>query len=228
MSAIGTDSGLIGQYHLTFKLDNKYCTDKFIVLWDMWRDLILGLNWQFNYKISCISNINGHQYMTHNNNYLCTSKSSTKATKPLVWNTGIFYLQPRSVSIITVQAPTVLKPHHIYKFSASNDLPLGLIPLAVNHKINHNYLKLLSISTLSTVYSRVYVPGSAVLGTLKPIEKKMQRLVIYHGQKSRNLMKTLWTGQKNCITAHTLTMNTQLYHCSQVFNLKQIITLGTQ
>ena len=51
MSASGANIGLVYQCHLTFKLGNKYFTDKFIVLKDLWRNLILGLNWQPNYQI---------------------------------------------------------------------------------------------------------------------------------------------------------------------------------
>ena len=107
--ASGTDLGLLGQCYVTFELGNKYFMDKFIVLQDLRRDLILGLNWQFNYKIGCNWNINKHQYMTHNNCHLCTSIPS-KVTKPIFWNAGALYLQPRSVAIITVQASTELKP----------------------------------------------------------------------------------------------------------------------
>ena len=72
-SAICTDLGPIEQCYLTFKVKNMYFTDKFIVLQDLCRDLKLRLNWQFNYKMCCNWNINGHQYMMHNTTYLCTS-----------------------------------------------------------------------------------------------------------------------------------------------------------
>ena len=68
------------------------------------------------------------------NNYLCTNIPSM-VTKPKVWNAGAFYLQLRGVSVITVQAPTELKSHYICELFASDDLPLHLIPLAVNHRI---------------------------------------------------------------------------------------------
>ena len=45
--------------------------------------LILRLNWQFKYKIGCNWNINGHQNMTHKNNFLCTSLAA-KVAKPIV------------------------------------------------------------------------------------------------------------------------------------------------
>ena len=87
--------------------------DKFIILLDSHRDVILGLNWQFNYKIGSNFKINGHHYMTHNSNYLCTS-IPLEVTKHIIQNEGAFSLQSRCVSIITVQAPTELKSQHMY------------------------------------------------------------------------------------------------------------------
>ena len=42
-SVRGTDLGPLGQCYLIFRLGNEYFTDKFIILWDMCRDLILEL-----------------------------------------------------------------------------------------------------------------------------------------------------------------------------------------
>ena len=63
----------------------------------------------------------------------------------MIWNTGSFNLQPKSISVITVQTPTELNTKHTYAFDASDDLPLGHIPLSVVHKINHKYQKSLNI-----------------------------------------------------------------------------------
>ena len=67
------------------KIGEKYSLQKksLIVLQDLQRDLILGQNWQFNYKTGCNWNIIGPECMTHYNNYLCTSIPST-VTKPIV------------------------------------------------------------------------------------------------------------------------------------------------
>ena len=70
MSASGPNLGPVGQCHLTFKLCNKCFTDKFIVLKDLQRNLILVLNWQYSYKIGCNGSINGHQYITYNIKYI--------------------------------------------------------------------------------------------------------------------------------------------------------------
>ena len=48
MSASTTDPGPIVQCYLTFHLGKKNFTDKFIVLQDLQRDLILGLDEQYN------------------------------------------------------------------------------------------------------------------------------------------------------------------------------------
>ena len=140
-SASGTNLGSIGRCHLTFRLGDKSCTDtdKFIFLKDLWRNFIVVLNWQSNDKNGCNWNINGHQYVTHNK-YLCTSPSSVEL-KPIIHNPGAFYLKPRSMSVIMVQAPTEFDKQHIYTINSSDDLPLGLIPLAINHEIDHKYPK---------------------------------------------------------------------------------------
>ena len=108
-----------------------------------------------------------HQYVIYNNAKLCASILST-ITKPIVWNAGALYLQLRGILIITLQAPTEIKPQYIYDLSTSIDLTSDFIPLAVDHKINQNYTKLLSIPILNMAHSRVYIPKSTIFGTLKP------------------------------------------------------------
>ena len=78
-------------------------------------------------------------------------------TKPIIWNALAFYLQPKAIMINTVQAQTELRPQYLYKLNASDYLPSELIPLAVDHKINHKFPKLLNIVILSTAHSRVYI-----------------------------------------------------------------------
>ena len=74
------------------------------------------------------------------------------------------------MSVITVQIPTGLNTQHIYALYASDDLPLDLIPLAVDDKINHKYPKSLSIPVFNTTYDRVDIPRETVIGRLNPIE----------------------------------------------------------
>ena len=90
-SASGANLGPLGQCDLTFRLGNKEFTDRFIVLQDICRNIISGLNWKYNYRISCNWNVNGQQYITHNNKFLCTSTASSNMV-PIVWNSGAFIL----------------------------------------------------------------------------------------------------------------------------------------
>ena len=75
-SASGANLGPVGQCNLTFRLGNTLFTDRFIVLQDVHRNVILGINFQCNYRIGCNRNVNGQQYITHNNRFLCTSTIS--------------------------------------------------------------------------------------------------------------------------------------------------------
>ena len=93
-------------------------------------------------------------------------------TKPIIHNPGAFFPQPKSISVITIQTPTEFNPQHIYALDTSNDLPLGLLPLAVDHKISHKYLKSLSNPIPKTACDRVHVPRAILFSTLNPIEIK--------------------------------------------------------
>ena len=77
--------------------------------------------------------------------------------EPIVQNTGALTLAPRSISVISVQVPTKLNLKHLYQPDAADDLPSGIIPLAVDHKIDHKYPKLLKIPLCNTEYNTIYI-----------------------------------------------------------------------
>ena len=58
--------------------------------------------------------------------------------EPTIQNTEALQLPSRGISIIAVQTPTELNTKHIYQLNAANDLPSGIISLAVNHRIDLN------------------------------------------------------------------------------------------
>ena len=51
-SASENNVDLIGQFDLKFRLGNKQFTDRFIILQDLHRNIIIGLNWLCNYRIN--------------------------------------------------------------------------------------------------------------------------------------------------------------------------------
>ena len=48
----------------------------------------------------------------------------------------------RSISVISEKVPTQLTTRHLYQLDATHNLPCGIIPLTVGHKIDHKYPKL--------------------------------------------------------------------------------------
>ena len=62
---------------------------------------------------------------------------------------GALQLPPRSISVIAVQAPTELNTKHL-PTNASDDQPLGIIPIAVTHRLLHKYPNLLKITLPNT------------------------------------------------------------------------------
>ena len=80
------------------------------------------------------------------------------------------YLKPRNISVIMVKAPTELDTQHIYTLITSDDLPLGLILLADDHKIDHKYSKSLCIPILNTAYHKVHISRTTGIGALHPVE----------------------------------------------------------
>ena len=71
---------------------------------------------------------------------------------------------------MSVQASTELDMKHLYQLDAVDDLPSGIIPLAVDHKIDHEYPKLLKTPLLNTKHSKVHIPRKTVIGNVQPID----------------------------------------------------------
>ena len=89
--------------------------------------------------------------------------------EPIICNSGSVMLPPRSILVISVKAPTELNTRHLHQLDATDNLQPGVIPLAVDHKINHKYPKLLRISLLNTEHTTVQIPRKTVIGNLLPI-----------------------------------------------------------
>ena len=78
-------------------------------------------------QIGCNGNVNGKQYITHNNKFLYTSTASSNMAS-IGWSSGTLILPPRSISAISVQAPTELDTKHLYQLDTTADLLSGIIP----------------------------------------------------------------------------------------------------
>ena len=74
--AVSTDSdslGFIGEVHIKFKIRNIVFYDRFIILNNLQHDVILGLPWQWNYRIGCTWNQEGNHLITIKNQFLVLS-----------------------------------------------------------------------------------------------------------------------------------------------------------
>ena len=74
-------------------------------------------------------------------------------------------LPARSISVISVQAPTELNTKISTNWML---LPSGVIPLAGDHKINNKHLKLLKI--LNTEHNTVQISRRTIIGKLQPMD----------------------------------------------------------
>ena len=79
-------------------------------------------------------------------------------------------LPSRGISVISVQAPTELTTRHLYHLDATNDLLSGVIPLEVDHKIDHMYSILLQIPLLNTEHNTVHISRKTTIGQLHPLD----------------------------------------------------------
>ena len=148
---------------------NRSFTDRFIVLLCLQRNLILRFIWQYNCRIVCNWIVNGQKYKTHNNMLLCTRTASSNK-EPIRQNVGAHKLPPRSISIISVQVPIELNIKHLYKLNTPDDILSGIIPLPVDHKIDHKCPKLLKIHLLNMGYDSIHAPRKIIIGKLQPTE----------------------------------------------------------
>ena len=96
--------------------------------------------------------------------------------KPKIHNAGAPQLPTRSISVIAVQAPIELNTKHSYQLNGNDDLSSDIIPLEVNHRINHKYPKLLNIPLLTTEYDKVHIPRKATIGNLQPLETENKEI----------------------------------------------------
>ena len=79
-------------------------------------------------------------------------------------------MSPRSISVLSVQAPTELDTKCFYQLDAADHLLSDFIPLTVDRKIDHKYLKFLKMALHNTEHKTVHIPRKTVIRNLQPIE----------------------------------------------------------
>ena len=69
VSVDGDSLGPFGEVHAKFKLGKVEFNDVFVILNNIQWDIILGLPWQCNYRISCTWNREGKHFLTIKTNF---------------------------------------------------------------------------------------------------------------------------------------------------------------
>ena len=76
-------------------------------------------------------------------------------------------MQGRSVTWITVKSPPRLKHTSLHEIHFHRQLPSGIVPLDITHKLNHKYPSQLLIPLLNILPKDVKIPRNTILGSIK-------------------------------------------------------------
>ena len=87
VSADSNSLGPIGEVHVKFKSGKVEFNNIFVILDNLQWNIILGLPWQHNYRISCTWNREGKHFLTIKNKFLALS-ITPQASKQLVITKG--------------------------------------------------------------------------------------------------------------------------------------------
>ena len=102
--ADGNSLDPVGEVHLLLQLGKVVFHDRFVILNNLQHDMILGLPWQYNYRIGCNWNREGKHFITIKGQFLAIS-----ITPHVIWQLaktkGQCHIQHRSITWITVKTP---------------------------------------------------------------------------------------------------------------------------
>ena len=78
-------------------------------------------------------------------------------------------IQNKSVTWITVKSPPYLNHDSLHETQFDRQLPSGIVPLNIAHKLNHKYPWELLIPLLNISNKEVKIPKNTILGSINPI-----------------------------------------------------------
>ena len=169
VSADGNSLGSIGEVHVKFKLGKVEFNNVFIILNNLQQDIILGLPWQCNYRISFTWNREGKHFLTIKNKFLALG-ITPQASKQLVITKGQCTLQGRSITWILVKTPRNTQVNSLFEISLYRQLPKGLILLDVLHNIQHKQPQEMLVPLLNTMNSVVKPRKNTDLGSITKVD----------------------------------------------------------
>ena len=84
---------------------------------------------------------------------------------------GKIILKPNSISVIAVKTPKVPDTNILYEVDSEFQLPEGIIPLDVLHKVDHKMPRELNIHRLNISSNSLSTNKNTLIGTLTPATK---------------------------------------------------------
>ena len=154
VSADSNSLGPAGEVHLQFKIGNVLFHNRFIILNNLQCDIILGLPWQWNYRIGCTWNPEGKHFIIIKNQFLALSLAP-HVLRQLAKTKGQCTLQSRSITWISVQTLQNIDTSSLFEISLDRQIPKGIMPLDVLHNITHKQPCELVISLLNMAHRDV-------------------------------------------------------------------------
>ena len=157
----------------------------FVILNNLQRDIILGLPWQCNYRISCMWNREGKHLLTIKNKFLALS-FTLQSPNQLVKAKGQCTLQGRSITWISVKTTRNIQANNLLEINLDRQLPKGLIPLDVLHNIEHKQPQEMLIPLLNVMNLVVKLPKYTILGSIIKVDN-MENVQSTYSLKHHNV-----------------------------------------
>ena len=110
----------------------------------------------------------GNHFISIKDQFLANSISQG-ATKQLAKMKGQYNMQGRSVKWITVKSQPQLNHDSIHGIQFNRQLPSGIVPLDITHKLNHKHPRKLLIPLLNISHNEVKIPKNTILGSISSI-----------------------------------------------------------
>ena len=136
VSADSNSLGPVGEVHIKFQLGKGVFNNRFVILDNLKRDMILGFTWQSNYKIGCDWNREGKHFISNRGQFLAHSINQ-HVIKQIAKTKGQYSIQNRSITWITIKTPPNVNSNSIYEIQLDRKLPSGIIPLDIAHSLHH-------------------------------------------------------------------------------------------
>ena len=161
----------IGECFVQLQIGQKIFRDRVIAIHNLKHNYILGQVLHMTYRFGMGYFTAGKHYITINGEMIAEAISQI-TDNPILKTKGKFTLPPMSVSVVGVKTPTLCNTNNVYEVNFDTfQLPEGVIPLVVLHRVDHKMPQNLNIPILNTNNSFCSIFRNSPIATLAPAGK---------------------------------------------------------